>query len=231
MRDRAESREVLRRLFRRRMVADIEVLYRALGTNSRMSVFRRLREVGYQTSFTHGGGYYTLQGVPQFDGNGLWFFKGVGFSVCRTLRATLVHLVDESPEGLSYSELRRITSVRVENTLALLVRERRIARQQVGRRSIYVAVDSVLGLQQTEARKRVLQRTSPSTPPLPLVVEILLEVLRAGDVSVDPRTVVARLAARGEKVTLEDVVATYGRYGLTSEKKTGEVPHLISSDR
>lgn len=231
MRDGAESKDILRRLFRRRMVADIEVLYRALGTNSRMSVFRRLREVGYRTSFTHGGGYYTLQGLPQFDDNGLWFFRGVGFSVCRTLRATLVHLVEKSPAGLSYSALCRVTSVRVENALALLVREGRLARQQVDRRSIYVAVDSVPGLQQIEARKRVLQRASPATLPLPLVIEILLEVLKAWDVFADPKTVVARLAARGEKVTLDDVVATYARYGLASEKKTGEVPHLISSDK
>ena len=231
MRDAAESRDVLLKLFRRRMIADIEVLYKELGTNSRMSVFRRLREVGYRTSFTHGGGYYTLQDVPQFDNHGLWFFKGVGFSLFRTLKATLVRLVEESPAGLCYSELRRITSLRVENTLALLVREGRISRQRAGRRSIYVAVDSVLGSQQVETRKGLLETTSPSTLPLPQVVEILLEVLRGGDVFVDPKTVVARLVARGEKVSLDDVVTTYGRYGLALEKKTGEVPHLISSDR
>lgn len=92
MLDRDESKDALCKLFRRRMVADIEVLCRTIGTNSRMSVFRRLREVGYRTSFTHGGRYYTLQDVPRFDDSGLWFFKGVGFSLRRTLKETLVHL-------------------------------------------------------------------------------------------------------------------------------------------
>lgn len=234
MLDRDESRSALCKLFRRRMVADIEVLCRTIGTNSRMSVFRRLREVGYLTSFTHGGRYYTLQDVPRFDDSGLWFFKEVGFSLRRTLKETLVHLVDHSPAGMSYSQLRRITSVRVENTLVLLAREGRIARQQVDGHSVYVAVDGALGLQQIEVRRSLLQRTSQANQanlPWPLVVEILLEVVRAGGVFVDPRTVVARLVARGEKVRLEDVETVYGRYGLSLEKKTGDVCHLSSSDR
>jgi hypothetical protein len=231
MLDRDESRSALCKLFRRRMVAEIEVLCRTIGTNSRMSVFRRLREVGYLTSFTHGGRYYTLQDVPRFDDSGLWFFKGVGFSLRRTLKETLVHLVDHSPAGMSYSQLRRITSVRVENTLVLLAREGRIARQHVDGHSVYVAVDGVLGLQQIEVRRNLLQRTSQANLPLPLVVEILLEVVRAGGVFVDPKTVVARLVARGERVRLEDVETVYGRYGLSLEKKTGDVCHLSSSDR
>lgn len=231
MLDRDESKDALRKLFHRRMVADIEVLCRTLGTNSRMSVFRRLREVGYRTSFTHGGRYYTLQDVPRFDDTGLWFFKGVGFSLRRTLKETLVHLVDQSPAGLSYSQLRRIASVRVENTLALLAREGRIARQQVDGHSVYVAVDGVLGLQQIEARSSLLQGPSQANLPLPLVVEILLEVVRAGGVFVGPKTVVARLVARGERVRLGDVETVYGRYGLALEKKTGDVCPLSSSDR
>ena len=230
MLDRDESRDALLKLFRRRIVVDIKVLFVALGTDSRMSVFRRLREVGYRTSFTHGGRHYTLNDIPRFDDNGLWFFQGIGFSRFRTLKETLVHLVEQSPSGLSYSELRKITSVRVENTLVLLAREGRVDRGQAGRRSAYVAADGVLGLQQIEERRSLSQSPAKSSLSLPLVVEILLVVVRAGDVYVDPKAVVAKLVASGERVSLEDVRAVYARYGLTAEKKTGKAPPSSSSD-
>ena len=53
-----------------------------------MSVFRRLRELGYLSSYTHNGRYYTLAGVPDFDENGLWFHRGIGFSQVGTLKET-----------------------------------------------------------------------------------------------------------------------------------------------
>jgi len=56
--DSEEAREALRRLFQRRVVADLAVLFRTLHTGSRMSVFRRLRELAYLTSFTDGGCVY-----------------------------------------------------------------------------------------------------------------------------------------------------------------------------
>ena len=49
------ARESLRRLFRSTRVVELPALYEALGTQSRMTVFRRLREAGYRSSFTHAG--------------------------------------------------------------------------------------------------------------------------------------------------------------------------------
>ena len=44
------------------------------------SVRRFLAEVGYFSSFTHNGGWYTLRSIPRFGQDGLWFHADIGFS-------------------------------------------------------------------------------------------------------------------------------------------------------
>lgn len=76
----SEADERLIRLFRRRLVVEVGALFETLGTRSRMTVFRRLKRVGYLTSYTHAGRYYTLLEIPRFDEFGLWFHQQIGFS-------------------------------------------------------------------------------------------------------------------------------------------------------
>ena len=73
-----ESIKVLQKLVRRVPVVTLETLLRTLGTRSRMTAFRRLRQAGYLSSFTHGGSYYTLNDIPKFDEQGLWFHRDIG---------------------------------------------------------------------------------------------------------------------------------------------------------
>jgi len=69
-----ESKKALYRWFRKRFIADLDQLFHLLETKSRMSVFRRLKLIGYMTSFTDAGRYYTLEDIPAFDSWGLWFY-------------------------------------------------------------------------------------------------------------------------------------------------------------
>lgn len=221
MLNRSDSGDALRRLFSRHVVADLPVLFRVLGTQSRMSVFRRLRELGYQTSFTHGGRYYTLSDLPEFNDVGLCFVGGIGFSRVGSLKQTVVHLVEHSRAGLSYSELRNITSVRVENALAVLVRQCRVQRRQVGHLSVYIATDPEHGAQQLVERMSQPPGIQMAEPSLPLTIEILLEVIRAEGIFVAPKAVVARLHIRGQAVSLDQVERVYAQYELVPGKKKG----------
>ncbi|NOY26540.1 MAG: hypothetical protein GXP62_11760, partial [Oligoflexia bacterium] len=80
------------KLFGRHPVHDIHALFDALGTTSRMTVFRRLKKTGYLSSYTHAGRYYTLANIPDFDDAGLWWHQGVGFSKAGTLKSTVALL-------------------------------------------------------------------------------------------------------------------------------------------
>jgi hypothetical protein len=44
------------------------------------SVHRFLAQIGYYSSFTHNGRWYTLASTPRFSRQGLWFHQDIGFS-------------------------------------------------------------------------------------------------------------------------------------------------------
>ena len=54
----------LQKLFRIRLVARLEDLRQALKRQSRTTILHALRAVGYLTSYSHAGRYYTLKRIP-----------------------------------------------------------------------------------------------------------------------------------------------------------------------
>ena len=85
----------LENFFRHRPIALLDELRRVLRTSGR-TVFRILGRMGYLSSYSHAGKYYTLAKTPSFDADGLWTHWGVLFSIHRTLRNTIVHLVTKA---------------------------------------------------------------------------------------------------------------------------------------
>lgn len=57
------------------------------------------------TSYNQNSRYYTLPTVPCFNENGLWFYKNIFFSKYGNLRNTVVHLINNSPLGLTGNEI------------------------------------------------------------------------------------------------------------------------------
>ena len=88
MRNEQYPAERLARLLRSKTIAEMDELKRALGTSVDMTVFRKLRELGYHTSYSHGGRYYALGECSEFDELRLWCFRSVWFSTHGTLLAT-----------------------------------------------------------------------------------------------------------------------------------------------
>lgn len=215
----AKSDKALIRFFEKRRAVVLEELYRHLGTQSRMTVFRRLRNVGYQTSFTDNGRYYTLRELPDFDENGLWFHQGIGFSRAGTLKDTLVALVEAAEAGSTQHELKELVRVRVQNSLLSLVNAKRLARHQLPGEYLYLSSTKEHGAQQLAERKRILsmEQPPPADLPAPLVVMILLEVIHAARLTVDPSDVAARVSGRGVEVSKEQVEHTLERFGIAKK--------------
>lgn len=221
MLDKAASAKALQRRFRRFPVANMEALFALLETHSRMSVFRRLREQGYYSSFTHAGRYYTLGDIPQFDEQGLWFRQGVGFSRSGTLKATLVHLTETAACGYTHVELERVLRLRVHNTLLGLVQQGRLGRERLEKAYLYVSALPNRAEEQVRARQRIAV-AEPASAPLPAVtvIEVLVEALTAGRIMVAPSVVAQRLEARGVAVTGAQVGQVFTQYGVSTGKKT-----------
>lgn len=216
-----DAAKALQRLFRRRHVAGLDELYEALGTRSRMSVFRRLTEVGYLSSYTHAGRYYTLREIPRFDEHGLWFHRELGFSRAGTLKETIARHVPVAEAGSTPAELEQLLRVRVYNPLLDLVREGRIGRERFAGQNLYLSAEAGCAAAQL-ARRQELERLATETRPLSptVTIEVLVEALQLSRVKLDPATIAARLAARNIEVTLEQVRQIFDSYGLIAGKKT-----------
>jgi len=219
---REPSFEALRKLFRRQRVADLKVLRTTLRTDSRMSVFRRLKEFGYVSSFTHRGGFYTLSGIPDFDEWGLWFHGDIGFSRAGTLKQTVAGQVQEAPNGHTHAKLHALLRVRVHNALLGLVREGRISRERYKGVYLYVHADPKRAAEQVQGRREVDEVLALAfrMPTNEEVTEILAEALRSAPEIPEPVLVARRLAARGGWVEPRHVQQVYESYGLRAGKKT-----------
>ena len=96
-----------------------------------LTVFRKLRELDYCTSYSHRGRFYTLRELAEFDENGLWWIRSVGFSSRGTLVATAEGLVNASEAGYAVEELDAIVRVGTKDVLPKLAWEKRLRRIRI----------------------------------------------------------------------------------------------------
>ncbi|MEK7995015.1 MAG: hypothetical protein AAB403_14510, partial [Planctomycetota bacterium] len=143
----------LRDFLHLKRIATLPELKQALGTDVDTTVFRKLKELSYRSSYSHRGRYYTLVEIPQFDPHGLWSFQTVWFSRWGNLVTTLEALVNGAPQGYFANELQQVLHVEVKDALLQLVEQRRIARQQVTGLFLYCAQDAALRRRQVLARQ------------------------------------------------------------------------------
>ncbi len=143
----------LRRFFEQRTIATLAELKEALGTDIDSTVFRKLSELAYRSSYSHRGSYYTLDELADFDELGLWSVGTVRFSKFGTLVSTVEALVEASEAGYYASELENGVHIGVKAPLVKLVRDRRLLRERVGRRYLYLSPDASRRRHQLAARK------------------------------------------------------------------------------
>lgn len=126
-------------LLRQQKIATIDELKEALGTGADATVFRKLAELDYRTSYSHRGRYYTLDEVARFDALGLWSFRQVWFSRSGTLVATVESLVAAAEAGYDAGELEAVLHVDCKQALVALARAGRLTREKLAGRYVYVA--------------------------------------------------------------------------------------------
>ena len=169
--------EDLARFLRRHKFATISELKQALGTEVDSTVFRKLKELAYRSSYSHRGGYYTLDEVARFDDLGLWSFRSVWFSMYGTLVSTVQAMVAESEAGYYASELENVLHVPVKVPLLKLVRDERLAREEGLDRYLYLSPHAPSRKQQLVARQ--VHEAEPSVLGLGPGIRVLPEELKA----------------------------------------------------
>jgi len=146
---------VLRQHLLKANMATLEELKRALGTQVDVTVFRKLKQLDYLTSYSHRARYYTLRQIARFDADGLWSKEAVWFSRHGTLLANAEAWVQHSPQGYFAEELAECLHVEVQDALYHLVEQRRLARQIVSGLYLYCSRDPLLRRRQLLARRSI----------------------------------------------------------------------------
>ena len=143
----------LRKHLRRNKIATLPELKSALGTTTDLTVFRKLRLLGYLSSYTHRGRFYALRETARFDDAGLWGHDAVWFSRSGTLIATVEAFVNPAPRGWFADELADTLHAEVQDPLHDLVARGRLRRSSVSGRFLYTSADSRQSRDQVRARQ------------------------------------------------------------------------------
>jgi hypothetical protein len=143
----------LRTYLHRHTIADLPALKHALGASADLTVFRKLKPLGYLSSYTHRGRFYTLRTLARFDDDGLWSHEAVWFSRHGTLMATLEAWIPRAPQGWFAEDLADRLHVDVYDPLHDLVRQGRVRRAEIAGRFLYTAAEVRRAKDQIRARR------------------------------------------------------------------------------
>lgn len=182
------------------------------------SVRRFLAEIGYYSSFTHNGGWYTLHSIPRFRRDGLWFYNDIGFSRAGTLTNTLIALISRSPAGMSAEMLGEKLFCRCHAVLVNLWRRGKVQRQKTGRCHIYFAIDPHIAAAQRHA---LAMKNLPEVQfSAEIAVQVLVEFIRSPSSSFEQ---LAEKISRSKKITVnaDQIQKLFDQHGL---KKTMQTP-------
>jgi hypothetical protein len=164
--------ERLQKLFHRRPCWRLADLAHSLD-RALISVRRLLKQIGYFRSYTDNGKWYTLRDSPQFNREGIWHHKNIGFSKHGSLIATIGYLVARSSSGLSARELGQKLQHPCHAVLTNLHKNQVLDRVKVQGEFRYLATE-----EQTNRRQREQAAVSqPSTPATSLSTQAAVWVL------------------------------------------------------
>jgi len=214
------------KLFENTTVLTMEKLTTELNC-SHMTVFRKLCELHYFSSYTHKGKYYTLSQVARFNNNGLWEYQGIRFSLYGNLKNTVLQFVNHSQAGYSADELEKLLVVRVNNTLFALFTEEQLVRDSYGRKYIYFSRnDGIRKFQKKNREKKLLDQTAVVSPrvtkttQLPTdkdVIRILVLMIKNPDADL---TFITKKLAQTEKPINEALIISVWQHYDLFKKKT-----------
>ncbi len=110
---------------------------------------RHMKTWNVHTSVNQNGRYHTLPDIPQFDPNGIWKYRNIVFSKHGTLKQTIVHVIQQSPHGLSSDEIMDHIGLPLNRSVLSHLRESSdILREKHHGRYIYFAGDAKIYAQQ-----------------------------------------------------------------------------------
>ena len=145
------------------MIASMEELKIVLGTDVNKTVFRKLKKLSYQSSYSHRGKYYTADAIADFNALGLWSYNNIYFSKYGTLLDTVKFFIENSEAGYSVRGLDNILHVSTKEALLNIYKKEAIYRKKIAGLYLYFSTKST-------ARKRQIQIREKQQEALPSII-------------------------------------------------------------
>ena len=152
----------IRDFFDAHKIATFDQLKAVLGNPARCTLFRKLAQLEYLSSYSHRGKFYTLRSIARFTEPGLWSCQSVWFSRFGNLLQTAKALVAQSVAGYSAAELKDILHVKTKHALTQLVRCDLLGRKKFDSVYVYLSVETAVARRQEKARKVRLKKSFAS---------------------------------------------------------------------
>jgi len=156
------SIQAIEKFLKHHKIATIDQLKTALGNPARCTVFRKLAELEYLSSYSHRGKYYTLRSIARFNALGLWDYRSVWFSRFGNLLDTAEAMVRSSEGGYTASELKEVLHVKTKHALTQLVRSGRIQREPFESVYVYLSGEEHIADKQRKVRNAHLKSSFAS---------------------------------------------------------------------
>lgn len=157
---------LLRRLFKKQKIVMMSELQKVINTNSRMTVYRHLEPLNYISSYSNSGKYYTLRGTTWFNKQGICRYESICFCKDGTLKELSKRLVEESESGFVASELQKIVTIKVDDVLLALLKEKRLVREKQGDEYVYFSNSTSIRRDQQHHRREALAGLGKAQPSL-----------------------------------------------------------------
>ena len=155
MRTESFTADTLCGYLKKKKVATLLELKKALDTQSTMTIFRKLKQLHYLSSISHSGRFYTLKRVAKFNTKGLWSYKSILFSYHGTLNQTIISLVENSKMGYSAHEIEKLLNIKPNEAFINLIATNSVFREKVSGRYIYFSINL-----NTRKRQQLLRSNS-----------------------------------------------------------------------
>jgi len=183
------------------------------------TVNRRLKEWDVLSSYNKNARYYTLALIPQFNKKGLWKHKGVFFSKHRTLKNTVIHLVQISKRGLSNQELQSILGTNTTSYLAQQKHLKGVKAEKHKRQVVYFSSDEEVCRRQKQNRFPP-ELTAFKLPPDAISIIILVELVKHPGST--PEEMSDMLRRQGYKIDADMIDNLLEHHGLKKKPNMNE---------
>jgi len=148
--------QTLRQLFMKQKIVTMSDLQKSINTNSRMTVYRYLEPLNYISSYSNSGKYYALRGLSRFNKYGICRHESICFCKEGTLKELAKRLVEESSSGFVASELQEIVTVKVDDVLLELLRDKLLVRDKLSNEYVYFSKPASIRREQQRRRREAL---------------------------------------------------------------------------